>query len=531
MRSLMTVLLCSAIVCPSTWAANNPIAGLEPVLYSESGWLWGTFNEDVSTIEFTNDSIVFDIQPAGDDGEYPGRVNGGMGTNYGSDRFGSLDMDHELYQIEVPLRILDDNVASQFRIAVGDTDGTDGVRDEFYYYVNTFDYEIGEWDTFVRPLTEYSELWSNGGDGVMNLGTGTVQLMTMWDTADALNVEIGGIFITEINPTPSRTIFELNANNFGQAWTWGAYDADGAVTYGEDSITINTQGQGGLGHGLMQTEFDGETSELVVAARLLEDNEAASFLIEIRDNEQLNGIFSDGFEDLEWEAEQYTYEIFTDEFTDGEFTEFRIPMTDFTTRQQAGGDVNADGDFELNFGMYMMHIMSPAGGGEMLNVEIQSIRIEPIGGGVVGDYDGSGVLDAADLDLQAQVITSGVYDAEYDLNDDQQIDTTDRRIWVEDLKNTWLGDADLDGEFTSGDLVIVVASGKYEVDVDSTWEEGDFNADLRTTTSDLVAALAGGGYEQGPRPAVNAVPEPASIALLLVGLIATGVVTRGRELS
>ena len=37
-------------------------------------------------------------------------------------------------------------------------------------------------------------------------------------------------------------------------------------------------------------------------------------------------------------------------------------------------------------------------------------------------------------------------------------------------------------------------------------------------SSDLVVAFADGGYEQGPR--ANAVPEPLSLALMLLGLIA-----------
>ena len=66
----------------------------------------------------------------------------------------------------MPLKILEGNDATQFRIAVADSDGTDGVRDEFYYYVDTFDFEIDEWDTFVRPLTDYQELWSNNDTGL-----------------------------------------------------------------------------------------------------------------------------------------------------------------------------------------------------------------------------------------------------------------------------------------------------------------------------------------------------------------------------
>jgi hypothetical protein len=38
-------------------------------------------------------------------------------------------------------------------------------------------------------------------------------------------------------------------------------------------------------------------------------------------------------------------------------------------------------------------------------------------------------------------------------------------------------------------------------------------------SSDFVAAFSSGGYEIGPRAAVSAVPEPSSVALLLMGML------------
>ncbi|MCA9172054.1 MAG: PEP-CTERM sorting domain-containing protein, partial [Planctomycetales bacterium] len=37
-------------------------------------------------------------------------------------------------------------------------------------------------------------------------------------------------------------------------------------------------------------------------------------------------------------------------------------------------------------------------------------------------------------------------------------------------------------------------------------------------SSDFVAAFSAGGYENGPRAAVSAVPEPATMTLGLIGL-------------
>ena len=130
--------------------------------------------------------------------------------------------------------------------------------------------------------------------------------------------------------------------------------------------------------------------------------------------------------------------------------------------------------------------------------------------GPTGDFSLSSQLDVDDVDSLAKEIRSTSGKSAYDLNRDASIDTADLEIWVHELKNIYFGDADLDGEFTSADLVSISASGTYEVDIDSSWSTGDFNADGRTTSLDLVVALADGGYEQGVRPAV-AVPEPTSV--------------------
>ncbi|MCA9172093.1 MAG: PEP-CTERM sorting domain-containing protein, partial [Planctomycetales bacterium] len=143
-----------------------------------------------------------------------------------------------------------------------------------------------------------------------------------------------------------------------------------------------------------------------------------------------------------------------------------------------------------------------------------------------GDFDGDGDLDAADIDALSAAVRAGSTDAKYDVSNNGSVGDDDRTVWVEQLKKTYLGDSNLDGEFNSSDLVKIFSAGKYEADVSAGWEEGDWTGDDRFNSSDFVAALTAGGYELGPRAAVAAVPEPTSCLLALVGLGALGMFAR-----
>ena len=147
---------------------------------------------------------------------------------------------------------------------------------------------------------------------------------------------------------------------------------------------------------------------------------------------------------------------------------------------------------------------------------------ESINLGLLGDYNDNGELDAGDLDLQAEAIAGGQDPPEFDLNGDGVVDVDgDRIMWLHDLKKVYVGDVDLDGFFESGDFVAVFVAGKYETSEPATWEEGDWNADLVFSSADFVTAFIDGGYEKGQFPgAVQAVPEPSGLLLLLGGILA-----------
>ena len=138
--------------------------------------------------------------------------------------------------------------------------------------------------------------------------------------------------------------------------------------------------------------------------------------------------------------------------------------------------------------------------------------------GVAGDHNSNGERDVADLDLQAEQIGAADPDLSFDLNSDGAVDFADRQEWVIGLTNTFIGDANFDGEFNSSDFVTVFGAAKYETDQPATWAEGDWTGDGKFNSSDFVAAFGGRGYESGPREGgIQVVPEPSSIVLISLG--------------
>jgi hypothetical protein len=143
---------------------------------------------------------------------------------------------------------------------------------------------------------------------------------------------------------------------------------------------------------------------------------------------------------------------------------------------------------------------------------------------LVGDFNGNGALDADDLDLLGAA--AGSTESRFDLNSDGAVDFSDREFWVRQLGMTWFGDANLDGEFNTSDLINALAAGTYEADVDAGWTSGDFDGSRRFNSGDLILALADGGYEAGRRAV--AVPELSTLATLLIGLVAIASVPSSR---
>jgi uncharacterized protein YjiK len=119
----------------------------------------------------------------------------------------------------------------------------------------------------------------------------------------------------------------------------------------------------------------------------------------------------------------------------------------------------------------------------------------------VDDYDFNldGSFTAEDIDELFAAV--GGMDLSFDMDGDLDVDLDDADVYIKDFLYTYYGDANLDREFGTGDIVLVTAAGEYE-DGDndnSTWAEGDWTGDFDYTSADNVKAFQDGGWELGPR--------------------------------
>ena len=113
---------------------------------------------------------------------------------------------------------------------------------EFQYYFNgLLDYEVNEWVTVTQPLNNPTAIYPDNHDGVPANGLDSVQI-GLWEMPGALNIEIGGIYVNPINPTPTTALFEWNSNNAKRAWRWGAFDDENStITLTDTSIMLDIQ--------------------------------------------------------------------------------------------------------------------------------------------------------------------------------------------------------------------------------------------------------------------------------------------------
>lgn len=147
------------------------------------------------------------------------------------------------------------------------------------------------------------------------------------------------------------------------------------------------------------------------------------------------------------------------------------------------------------------------------------------------DVTKDGAINQNDIDRLHRQLFRGRFAAQYDIDRDADLDQDDLSILIHEGLNTYFGDANLDGEFNSGDLVDVFQAGEYEdgVEANSSWDSGDWNGDGEFDTGDLVRAFQDGGFEKGPRESVATVPEPSGTIMEMSAVLFLGVRRRRKS--
>ena len=139
---------------------------------------------------------------------------------------------------------------------------------------------------------------------------------------------------------------------------------------------------------------------------------------------------------------------------------------------------------------------------------------------LLGDFNGDGLLSIDDLHQLTAEIQNGAADLQYDLDQSGAVDLADRQFWVTDVKSTWIGDANLDGQVTATDLNALALN--WRATGVTSWSQGDFTGDGIVDASDLNAMALNwqSGIAAAATASPAAVPEPSSVAMLLFGLCA-----------
>ena len=90
------------------------------------------------------------------------------------------------------------------------------------------------------------------------------------------------------------------------------------------------------------------------------------------------------------------------------------------------------------------------------------------------------------------------------------------------IPNDIPGDANKDGKVDGSDVTILAGNWQVGVDgtVEATWEMGDFNGDKKVDGSDVT--ILAGNWQYGVNAEAAAVPEPATLVLIVMGLVALG---------
>ena len=156
--------------------------------------------------------------------------------------------------------------------------------------------------------------------------------------------------------------------------------------------------------------------------------------------------------------------------------------------------------------------------GEGSEFDANSVVLSDFLLGILGDFDSNGILEVADINSLTENV--GGTDAMFDLTNDGQVTEADREFWVTGLKETFFGDADLNGTVEFSDFLRLAANFGES----GGWEHGDFNGSGHVDFPDFLKLAANFGERE--IGFATAVPEPDATVFLGLGSVALLICTR-----
>jgi|GEM_PF-2348654 len=156
-----------------------------------------------------------------------------------------------------------------------------------------------------------------------------------------------------------------------------------------------------------------------------------------------------------------------------------------------------------------------------VDVTYDDVRFLP---SVRWDINQDSVLDAKDIDLLTDTIAGGVQHAFLDLTRDKAVDAQDRQLLIEELANSFFGDANLDGRVDFADFLVLSANFAEP----GGWADGNFDGVGNVEFPDFLLLSKSFG---SATPGVHAVPEPerTDIAAIIFLTLVAGRLRRGRN--
>ena len=123
-----------------------------------------------------------------------------------------------------------------------------------------------------------------------------------------------------------------------------------------------------------------------------------------------------------------------------------------------------------------------------------------------GDFNGDGIVGAADVDALSLNAKNTEGNLDFDLNSDGQVDQEDRRVWVEELAGTFFGDANLDKRVQFSDFLQL----SEHFGESGGWSEGDFDGNGVIEFGDFLDLSSNFGRSR----LAASVPEPSTAVLV-----------------